>query len=85
MTSEVECQACHKPVRSAAARARRIGSRCWRKLRPDQRAALRQLLTITRTPSPSLVSAALNRARPPGHGQTTIPSDPSTAEETTHA
>jgi hypothetical protein len=85
MTSEVDCQACHKPVRSAAARARRIGSRCWRKLRPDQRAALCRLLTITRTPSPSLVSAALNRAVTVGHGQTAIPTDSDTTEETPHA
>ena len=38
----VECALCHKPIRSAAARERRIGSRCWRKLTPAQRADIRQ-------------------------------------------
>jgi hypothetical protein len=36
------CALCHKPLRSAAARARRIGSRCWRKLTPAQRGAIRR-------------------------------------------
>lgn len=42
MTGAGECEVCHQPIRSAVARARRIGSRCWRKLRPDQRAAIRR-------------------------------------------
>jgi hypothetical protein len=34
---------CHQPTRSAAAQQRGgIGGRCWRKLRPEQRAAIRQ-------------------------------------------
>jgi hypothetical protein len=34
---------CHQPTRSAAARQRGgIGGRCWRKLAPAQRAAIRQ-------------------------------------------
>ncbi|MYS44084.1 hypothetical protein GTY23_23195 [Streptomyces sp. SID5998] len=41
MTGPALCALCHKPIRSAAARARRIGSRCWRKLAPAQRAAIR--------------------------------------------
>ncbi|MEU9134631.1 hypothetical protein AB0D33_01450 [Streptomyces sp. NPDC048404] len=85
MTDEVECQTCHKPVRSRAARARRIGSRCWRKLRPDQRAAITKLARRGRPLGPSETRAALNRAVPPGRGQTALPTDSSTAEETTHA
>jgi hypothetical protein len=81
MTDEVECQACHKPVRSAAARARRIGSRCWRKLRPDQRAAITELTCRGRPLGPREVRAAISRAVPPGHGQTAIPTGSSTAEE----
>lgn len=41
MTEPVLCALCRLPLRSAAARARQIGGRCWRKLRPDQRAAIR--------------------------------------------
>jgi hypothetical protein len=81
MTGEVECQACHKPVRSGAARARRIGSRCWRKLRPDQRAALRRLLTITRTPSPAVVAAALSRPTPAGVGQLPLEQEQQISEQ----
>lgn len=34
---------CHQPTRSAAAKQRGgIGGRCWRKLRPAQRAAIRK-------------------------------------------
>jgi hypothetical protein len=34
---------CHQPTRSATAQLRGgIGGRCWRKLRPEQRAAIRQ-------------------------------------------
>ena len=43
MSAPVECPMCHQPTRSAAARQRGgIGGRCWRKLRSDQRAAIRQ-------------------------------------------
>lgn len=38
----MECLLRHRPIRSAAALARRIGSGCWRKLRPDQRSAIRR-------------------------------------------
>lgn len=85
MSGEVECQACHKPVRSAVARARQVGSRCWRKLRPDQRAAITELARRGRTLGPAEIRAALNRTAPPGAGQTAIPTDSSTAEETPHA
>lgn len=55
--TEPECAVCHKPIRSAAARARRIGSRCWRKLRPDQRAAIRaapfRIRVILARPTPT--------------------------------
>lgn len=53
MSEPVLCALCHKPIRSAAARERRIGSRCWRKLRPDQRAAIRA--------TPSRIRAILAR------------------------
>ncbi|MBU5946763.1 DUF6011 domain-containing protein [Streptomyces sp. PAM3C] len=43
---EVECQLCHRPVHSAEARARRVGSGCWRKLTPAQRRAIRQAPTV---------------------------------------
>jgi hypothetical protein len=85
MTGEVECQACHKPVRSAVAQARRIGSRCWRKLRPDQRAAITELARRGRPLGPSETRAALNRAVPPGAGQTALPTESSSTEETHHA
>jgi hypothetical protein len=85
MTGEVECQACRKPVRSAVARARQVGSRCWRKLRPDQRAAITELARRGRALGPAETRAALNRAVPPGAGQTALPTDSSTAEETTQA
>ena len=64
MSDTTECELCHKPIRSAAARARRIGSRCWRKLRPDQRAAIRA--------EPARVRAALARPAPATHGQLAI-------------
>jgi len=41
VTEPVLCELCKQPVRSAAARARRIGGRCWRKLTPAQRAGIR--------------------------------------------
>ncbi|MFJ1657207.1 hypothetical protein [Streptomyces anthocyanicus] len=59
--TDVECALCHKPVRSAAARKRRIGSRCWRKLTPAQRAALRA--------NPSNIRAALAQPAPTTDGQ----------------
>ncbi|WP_328439332.1 DUF6011 domain-containing protein [Streptomyces sp. NBC_00444] len=61
MTETVECELCHKPIRSAVARARRIGSRCWRKLAPAQRAAIRR--------DPGLVRAVLTRPVPTADGQ----------------
>lgn len=61
MSKSAECALCHKPIRSAAARARRIGSRCWRKLRPDQRAAIRS--------DPFRIRAVLARPVPAISGQ----------------
>jgi hypothetical protein len=61
VTEPVLCALCHKPIRSAAARARRIGSRCWRKLRPDQRAALRR--------DPARIRAVLDQPAPAAAGQ----------------
>jgi len=61
VTKPVECELCHQPVRSAAARARRIGGRCWRKLRPDQRAAIKA--------SPLRIRAILARPAPVTDGQ----------------
>jgi hypothetical protein len=69
MRTPVECQACRKPIRSAASMGRRIGGRCWRKLRPDQRAAIRAVLTRTAKPSAATVRAALNQPAPAGDGQ----------------
>ncbi len=65
----VECQLCHQPIYSKAARARRIGSHCWRKLSPAQRAAIRHLLKATTAPSATRVRAALNVPTPSGEGQ----------------
>ncbi|MCX4993810.1 DUF6011 domain-containing protein [Streptomyces longwoodensis] len=56
-----ECALCHRPLRSSTARARRIGSRCWRKLTPAQRAAIRR--------DPGAVRAALDQPVPAAHGQ----------------
>lgn len=39
MAGPDECALCRRPVRSEAARQRGIGSGCWRKLTPAQRAA----------------------------------------------
>ncbi|MEW2451240.1 hypothetical protein AB0896_27405 [Streptomyces parvulus] len=58
---DVECALCHKPIRSATARERRIGSRCWRKLTPAQRAALRR--------NPRDIRAVLSRPVPTSAGQ----------------
>ena len=69
MSDPVECQYCHKPIRSTAAMGRRIGGRCWRKLAPAQRAAIRALLGKTATPSAAAVRTALNQPTPPTDGQ----------------
>ncbi|MFI5685867.1 hypothetical protein [Streptomyces sp. NPDC051636] len=60
-----ECLLCHQPIWSAAAVARRIGSSCWRKLRPDQRAAIHH--------DPTRIRAAL--ARPVPVADTQLPLD----------
>ncbi|WP_055529734.1 hypothetical protein [Streptomyces graminilatus] len=65
----IECELCHQPIRSAPSRARRVGSRCWRKLAPAQRAAIRHLLTHTTAPNPARVRAALNQPAPTTDGQ----------------
>ncbi|MGW0566118.1 hypothetical protein [Streptomyces tauricus] len=74
MADDVECAYCHKPVRSAEARARRIGSGCWRKLRPDQRAKFRE---YTRGRGwqlgPREARAILSRPAPAGTGQLPLP------------
>lgn len=69
MSEPVECQACHKPIRSRASMARRIGSRCWRKLAPAQRAAITAAFAKTTSPSPATVRAALARHAPDVAGQ----------------
>ncbi|MEI5522501.1 hypothetical protein WB388_18020 [Streptomyces brasiliscabiei] len=69
MSYPVECEACRKPIRSAASMGRRIGGRCWRKLRPDQRAQLRALLGQTARPSAAAVRRALNQPPPATDGQ----------------
>ncbi|WP_327403863.1 hypothetical protein OG194_29780 [Streptomyces sp. NBC_01288] len=61
MSEPIECALCHQPVRSAASRTRRIGGGCWRKLRPDQRAAIRA--------DPFRVRAILVRPAPTTDGQ----------------
>ncbi|WP_320784153.1 DUF6011 domain-containing protein [Streptomyces sp. CRN 30] len=66
MSEPVECALCHRPIRSAAARARQIGSHCWRKLTPAQRAAVRR--------SPGDVRRALTQPVPAADGQ--LPLDP---------
>lgn len=53
MSEAVECALCHQPVASKLARQRRVGGRCWRKLSPAQRAAIRA--------SPSRARAILAR------------------------
>ncbi|MFJ7100148.1 thioredoxin domain-containing protein [Streptomyces albogriseolus] len=60
-TDDVECALCHRPVRSAAARRRRIGSACWRKLTPAQRAVIRR--------DPSAIRTALAQPAPAADGQ----------------
>lgn len=71
MSTPAECPMCHQPTRSAAARARGgIGGRCWRKLSPDQRAAIRR--------APGRIRAALTRPAPAGDGQLPIEETEST-------
>ncbi|MGC4918683.1 hypothetical protein [Streptomyces albogriseolus] len=60
-TDDVECVLCHRPVRSAAARRRRIGSACWRKLTPAQRAVIRR--------DPGAIRTALAQPAPAADGQ----------------
>jgi hypothetical protein len=57
----VECELCRLPIRSDAARKRRIGGRCWRKLHPDQRAAIRR--------DPARIRAVLSQPAPAADGQ----------------
>lgn len=80
MSDEVACQLCHKPVRSAVARARRIGSRCWRKLRPDQRAAITTLARRSQPLGLAEARAALNRPAPTSPDQLAL----TTAVEADH-
>ncbi|MFJ3794976.1 hypothetical protein ACIPSJ_01670 [Streptomyces sp. NPDC090088] len=62
MSESVECPLCHTETRSAAAKERGgIGGRCWRKLRPDQRAALRR--------APARIRAVLTQPVPTTDGQ----------------
>ncbi|WP_326729013.1 hypothetical protein [Streptomyces phaeochromogenes] len=70
--TDIQCAACHKPIRSNEARARRIGGGCWRKLRPDQRAAIRELTRRGRSLGPREARAALERPAPAGVGQLPI-------------
>lgn len=49
--------------------ARRIGSRCWRKLAPAQRAAIRAALAKNSTPSAAAVRNLLARHAPDVDGQ----------------
>jgi hypothetical protein len=56
-----ECALCHQPIHSAAARARGIGSRCWRKPSPAQRQAIRR--------NPHTARAVLARPAPDVDGQ----------------
>jgi len=68
VSAAAECPMCHQATRSAAARARGgIGGRCWRKLRPDQRAAIRR--------DAGRIRAVLNRPAPAGAGQLPIDED----------
>ena len=69
MSTPAECAMCHQPIYSAAATRRRVGSGCWRKLSPAQRALVRRLLKATAAPSTARVRAALNHPTPPGEGQ----------------
>ncbi|MFF5001745.1 hypothetical protein ACFY3G_02860 [Streptomyces phaeochromogenes] len=72
MSAAVECALCHQLVRSGVARARRVGGRCWRKLRPDQRATILRLTRRGRALGPREARAALDRPAPAGDGQLPI-------------
>lgn len=76
MANDVECALCHQPVKSKTARARRVGGGCWRKLRPDQRAAI---LELTRgrggSLGPNEARALLSRPAPAGTGQLPLPQE----------
>ncbi|MFF9123201.1 hypothetical protein ACF09J_07865 [Streptomyces sp. NPDC014889] len=61
MSEAAVCVLCHRPIRSAAAAKRRIGSGCWRKLTPAQRATIRR--------NPRDIRAALNQPVPATDGQ----------------
>ncbi|MBZ6258820.1 hypothetical protein KVH22_25225 [Streptomyces olivaceus] len=65
--AEPECVLCHRPLRSPAALARRIGSSCWRKLTPAQRAAARA--------NPRTLRAALTQPVPTTDGQLPLEED----------
>lgn len=69
MTSPVECQYCHQPIRSRSSMARRIGGRCWRKLSPAQRTAIRAALAKNSSPSAAAVRTLLTRHAPDVDGQ----------------
>lgn len=64
-----ECAMCHQPIRSTTAVARRVGSGCWRKLAPAERAVIRRLLKHPTAPSTARVRAALNHLTRAGDGQ----------------
>jgi hypothetical protein len=72
--SDVVCELCHKPVRSTAARRRRIGSGCWRKLTVPQRAEVARIARTTR--SAAAVRRALTRPVPAVDGQLPLTEDP---------
>jgi hypothetical protein len=57
------CALCGQPISAAAARGRGFGGRCWWKLTPAQRAAVRADPTSART---------VIRATPPTAGQPTL-------------
>lgn len=66
MSTPVKCPMCHQPAWSAEAKRRGgIGGRCWRKLAPGQRAAIRK--------SPSRFRAIL--ARPVAVADDQLPLD----------
>ena len=73
--TEVECALCHQPVRTPLARARRVGGRCWRKLSPDQRAAITEFTRSGLSPSLRDVRAVLSRRPPDVLGQLPIDED----------
>lgn len=76
MKTPAECAMCHQPIRSTAATRRRIGSGCWRKLPPADRAAIRRLLKRTPAVSTARVRAALNQLATAGDGQLPLDHEP---------